>query len=328
MSSQEQKDGLYQERHGKKTDGSSIADMNFFLSNVVFPNVDGRFRFTSSVSSDGIDFILEKMSLSNRWSVHVKDLSKHGQAGLSKQIVFSILKNSLEAQVINKTGEYHEADLTSPVVEIESKEDGKVVLHLDIPLCGDIGASLTYAFEMIPVARDAVDKLTSMLHDANDEINELKEGNVAMQRLLSTAMAEAVVGECEAKPVSLISLRSTAAAYNGGAVAWNLLERNTNTDLFEVSTDNTTITVVKPGLYQTYVRLANNDSSGARYTSIYVNGVEHARSQCGQNTGYYNSTNMSDILCLAASSTVTVRHYGNQNTYAHAASSHFYMIKL
>lgn len=82
MSSQEQKDGLYQERHGKKTDGSCIADMNFFLSNVVFPNVDGRFRFTSSVSSDGIYFILEKMSLSNRWSVHVKDLSKHGQAGI------------------------------------------------------------------------------------------------------------------------------------------------------------------------------------------------------------------------------------------------------
>lgn len=58
-----------------------ITDMNFHLSNIIFPSFKGRFRFTSTVSVGGLTFVLEKISAPSRWSTLVTDLSKHGQAG-------------------------------------------------------------------------------------------------------------------------------------------------------------------------------------------------------------------------------------------------------
>lgn len=192
-------------------------------------------------------------------------------------------------------------------------------MFLDMPLSGCVDASLTYTFELLPVKADPMDALTRMIHDANDEISELKDE--------ITALKSSSIVKCEHRIV--LSLRSSMSVVNNKNVIWNLVEpRLSGQDFFELSEDHTRITVKKEGLYQTYVRLAAQDTAGQRYTYLFVDGIEVARSQCGQNTGYLNSTNMSDILFLAVNAVVTVLHHSSQITHSHGPSNHFYMIKL
>lgn len=181
-------------------------------------------------------------------------------------------------------------------------------MYLDIPLFGTV---LTYNFEFLPLAREQLDILESLLRDAQDEINDLRKQLVA------------------ATITPVISLRSSTACANGSYVTWNAPEVNTRTDIFEQSADRTTITVNVAGVYQICARLTAPDSSGARRMDINVNGSRVAHVHSGHNTGYQNTAVINDVVNLAAGSRVQVYHNsGNANTNADPLTSEFSIIKL
>lgn len=193
------------------------------------------------------------------------------------------------------------------MVDLEATDDGTVALYLDIPLYGSV---LTYTFEFLPVAREQLDILESLLRDAHDEINDLKSQ-------LN-----------QSRPISLISCRSSTSCANGSYVTWNPSYNNTDQNCFEHLPDRTVIRVKQAGIYQVCIRLTNNDSGGSRVLSLFSNGVAVAHAYCGQNTGYYNTVSINDIVNLEAGSQLQVRHTGNQTTYADPMYSQFSIIKL
>ena len=223
------------------------------------------------------------------------------------------LQNSLESIAKKADAAEEPAKGSGGTIDIEVGDTGQLYLYLDIPLAG---IPITYSFEMLPVARESVDVLESLLHDAQEEITALTEKVHQLEAL----------GD-KSKP-TFISLRSSSASAYGGAVTWNLLEHNTDTDCFERAANLQSVSVKKRGYYQISVRLTDNSSSGNRCTTVNINGAALAQAYCGQNTGYYNSVSINDVFLLEANAVVQVYHNSNTNTYASGPASIFTILKL
>lgn len=204
---------------------------------------------------------------------------------------------------------------------------------------------LEYIFEMIPVARERVDALESLIKDCQEDTIEVR-GNIettaaeckadvaTIKALVPVGLADTLreltrrVDVIAAPQFVFISRRSTTACAINQFVVWNVAVENAAAQLFEVSPDQTTITVVNAGVYQVNVRLTNNDSSGSRQVVVYVNNAVTMSSFCGQNTGHYNSIQISEPIRLAARAQLKVQHSGNQPTYASAPHSHFSIMQM
>jgi hypothetical protein len=193
-------------------------------------------------------------------------------------------------------------------------------MFLNIRLLGNI--SIDYVFDFLPIRREKIDVVESVLHDTQDEVQKLTEDieNLKLQKT-------------QPPKTRLISLNSTFATKVNTFVKWNNLEHNSADDLYTLSENQITITVEQEGLYQVYVRLISNDSSGNklhsiydnvnRYTALYVNGSPVAFCYCGQNTGNNSTTILNKVIFLGENSTVQVYHAGNQPTSAIAAIQSF-----
>ena len=223
------------------------------------------------------------------------------------------LQNSLESIAKKADAAEEPAKGSGGTIDIEVGDTGQLYLYLDIPLAG---IPITYSFEMLPVARESVDVLESLLHDAQDEITALTE---QVRQLEAT--------KTKSQPV-LISLRSSTASSYNDYVTWNLEEHNTDTECFERAANQQSVTVKKRGFYQISVRLTDNSSNGNSYTAVYINGAAPAHAYCGQNTGYLNSITINDIFLLEANAVVQIFNSSNANTCASGPASIFTILKL
>lgn len=167
---------------------------------------------------------------------------------------------------------------------------------------------MTYNFDLLPVAREQLDILESLLRDAYDEINDLK--NQLSQRAATP----------------LISLRSSTACSNSRNVLWDQPYNNTHPKYFELSRHRTTICVKQAGVYQVNVRLTGNGQHQA--VSLRSNGTVIASTTFSHNITANITTAINDIFNLEAESRLQVLYAGNGATTTDPTFSQFSIIKL
>jgi hypothetical protein len=183
-------------------------------------------------------------------------------------------------------------------------------MYLDIPLFGTI---LSYTFEFLPVAREQMDVMESLLRDAQDEIAELK----------------AELNQRQYPALEVIYLRSSTACEIDQYVQWDVPRTPPSDGYFElVSSDRRSIIVKQEGIYQISARLTNSDSSGSCTLQLHLNGQVVAQAYCGQETGYNNSVSLTEIIQLDPNSRLQIYHTGNEPSYAEPTFSHFSVVKL
>jgi hypothetical protein len=88
-----------------------------------------------------------------------------------------------------------------------------------------------YTFDFLPIKREKIDVLESLLIDAQDEIKELKD------LLLNNNKHD----------FKIISMQTTAQNALNDYISWNKTDNNTDDKLFVQSKDKKTITITESG---------------------------------------------------------------------------------
>lgn len=194
------------------------------------------------------------------------------------------------------------ASALEPTIDFEQEEEGAITLILDIPFGG---FPITYSFTFLPLARDPLDIVETSLHDAQEEIQELK---AEVERLKSRSMV-----------VPFISLHSAAPYAVNQFITWTLpAHQNSAPELFVVTAAaNSTVEVAKEGVYQVNVRMSTNSSNNGNTLNVCVNGVSTTQLFYGNANGDNMSYSMNDLLHIPAGGKIQVQMSGNnQNTFA------------
>jgi hypothetical protein len=144
-----------------------------------------------------------------------------------------------------------------------------------------------FEFVLKAMELDTIEVLKAHLRDAQDEIKALKE----------TKHACVYLSVCSQTSIGYQQL-----------VTWNGTTTNLITDThFERSADTTTITIKKRGVYQINCRLGQTNSSNCQCLTLLINGSAIARCLQADANGYQNTAHITEVLEIAAGSTLTVQ---------------------
>jgi len=302
-----------------KSEGTSIPDMNFFVSNLSFKSMSGKYRFNSSMTAEALVLTLEKLKTPYQWQVVVPDITSHGPSGIPKDVVMSVLKESVHNQLEMETAKSRPFE--KGIIDVEMCKDGNVQLCLTIPVAGI--AKVSYSFEMVAVVRKPMDVLESLQKDSQDDIVQLKQDMSAVRE--DMALVERRMTK------DFIFLRSSTNCQQGQFVEWNVPVKNSCDDIFQVSTDNTTVTVNKSGVYLISARLTYSAGSGYTATlAVFLNEEEICRQDNYSQNTCQLSIHVSEPAYLQTGAKLRIQYtnpYG-QPSVGTAASNKFSIIEL
>ena len=109
---------------------------------------------------------------------------------------------------------------------------------------------------------------------------------------------------------------------------WNILEYNSDPELYRIAPNFQTITIGKAGFYQICIRLTNNDSGQNRAVMLRINNAERSVAYNGFNTGLSGSVHLNDIMQLNTGDAITVYFQSNQNLYNDGKHNVFWINKI
>eukprot|EP00005_Dracoamoeba_jomungandri_P002898 CAMPEP_0174254456 /NCGR_PEP_ID=MMETSP0439-20130205/3769_1 /TAXON_ID=0 /ORGANISM="Stereomyxa ramosa, Strain Chinc5" /LENGTH=362 /DNA_ID=CAMNT_0015336047 /DNA_START=181 /DNA_END=1269 /DNA_ORIENTATION=- len=118
----------------------------------------------------------------------------------------------------------------------------------------------------------------------------------------------------------ILKLRSSKATANGHCIVWNQAE-NLPKELF--SYNNTAVTVLKGGQYQVTVHYVAVSSQNSGKIELLVNGSPVATTYHGQNDGYQQSRELSDVFALSKNSKLQVKYHSNSASHSDALATSF-----
>ena len=129
-----------------------------------------------------------------------------------------------------------------------------------------------FVFSLLPVGLDKIDILEAKLRDAQEEIQQLREGS----------------------KVTFFSVSSVVACSRGQAVVWNgTSPREICTTHFCLSEDNKTVTILKEGVYQLNVRLSGSNNThlyfDTKLNNVIISQYKSYTPQSAPHFGNFNS---------------------------------------
>jgi hypothetical protein len=238
----------------------------FDINHVVFPSQpDESFRVKHSLSRKEDETILwvESKKSHQQWQCAISDIKSSDPPGieLPKEIVFgaakkAILESESRQGAKSATSEAPFADLVIC--------NGGIELIIEMSLWGL--RVYRYIFQLLPVALDPVDILSSQLRDTRDEIARL-QGRNQEAVCLNVTMKQ----DCNHQQF----------------VSWGRPDDTISTEYFNLSSDGTTITIIEDGFYNIHINLvfliSGGNSAGIYLKlndkSIQANQVRWQRSQ-------------------------------------------------
>ena len=133
-----------------------------------------------------------------------------------------------------------------------------------------------FVFSLLPVGLDKIDILEAKLRDAQEEIQQLREGS----------------------KVTFFSVSSATACPTGQAVVWNgTSPREMCATHFCLSEDDKIVTILKEGVYQLNIRLSGSNNASF-YFEVKFNGVTISRYRNSTQQNSYDCGNINSILRL------------------------------
>lgn len=209
-----------------------------------------------------------------------------------------------------------------PFADAELIEEGALLLCLYIPI---VGYPVEYCFKMNLVSRERVDILQTSLHEAIEEIDQLKKQVSELEEEIVGLRAD--LEESNEKRSSLITvLRTTQSVGTGGVISWNKIELDSLA--VTLSSNNQVVTIPMAGLYQVHIRVTGADSGANRHINLQVNEVVVAQSICGFNTGYNCSINLTEFCTLKKGDNLRVFYQSNHNMDAQLVYTNFTLLYI
>ncbi len=158
-----------------------------------------------------------------------------------------------------------------------------------------------YEFNLQALELDDLEVVKARLRDAMEEIKSLKvESRDTMEGIRS-------LKELESKKSAYLSLASAKATTNQQIVVWNGTRGLVSASHFDVSADDQTVTITQRGVYQIHCRLGQANNTNGQHLSILINGAVIAQCLQADASNYYNTTQITEVLEIAAGATLTVR---------------------
>jgi hypothetical protein len=237
-------------------------------------------------------------------------------------------QEALQRRVINSENELDEDEeveivtvvrngiITETTADIETGKEGELLFYLDIPVGG---FPVSYQFTFLPVAREPIDVLESTLHEAQEDIADLRAEN---------ALLREEIDALRSMRTGFISLRSSIACGNKQPMSWNVLVRNSSPNLYEVMDNNNSIRIHAEGVYQVFVRVTCPEASGNRKLQLQVNNTTVAKVYDGNNIGYKTTVYMNDIVVIPHDAVLRIIHSSNSNTMAAEMSNQWSIVRL
>jgi hypothetical protein len=153
-----------------------------------------------------------------------------------------------------------------------------------------------FEFVLQAMELDIIEVLKAHLRDTQDEIKALKE--TKSER-------------------AYLSVRSSTSVANQQIVSWNGTDADLMTNShFNRSADTTTITIKKHGIYQINCRLGQTNSANCQFLALLINGSDVAQCLQADANAFQNTAHITEVLEIAAGSTLTVRCGANSSSLA------------
>jgi hypothetical protein len=211
---------------------------------------------------------------------------------------------------------------TSGLLDTSMIKDGKLTEPIFIDRDGDVFKFvleyLQYGEIYTPLPSDGFRR--KLLADAKYYL---------LPELVEQLNSKGVLENGEEFGLAYISLSSQQACANQHYVVWNGTGHSkTRPSHFTLSADNSKITIVKSGLYQVHVRLAQTNSLNTQHLGLLHDGVEIA--QCLQSDGnaHQNTAQITEIVEIQAGSYIQVRCGANSNSLPSPLQSRLFILLL
>lgn len=175
---------------------------------------------------------------------------------------------------------------------------------------------MEFKFLLTEIVLEKVDVLESKLRDA----------------LTSLEVAEKRIFELENRQerAAVLSVCSKHSASANTHIQWNGTSPTCSVNNFVMSANQSEITVVDSGIYQIDARVSSTNTSNTQdgILEVQVNGKTIGSCVMGNNTGYYISGHVFEIVSLEANNVITVLTKGNGSILSKEASNRLTILKI
>jgi hypothetical protein len=187
-----------------------------------------------------------------------------------------------------------------------------------------------YEFNLQALELNDIEVVKAHLRDAMEEIKSLKvalESRDAMEEMQEEI--ESLRAELELKTKgAFLSLSSSTATPNQQVVSWNGARGLVSASHFDISADARIITIKQRGVYQIHCRLGQTNNGNCQHLGILINGVEIAQCLQSDANNHQNTAQITEVLEVAAGSTLTVRCGAISNSIANQLQTRLNIVLL
>ncbi|CAN0225852.1 unnamed protein product, partial [Ectocarpus fasciculatus] len=264
------------------------------FSAITFPTHGASlFRATLRSVEEGVQVWVECKKTKQQWQATVTSVADCGPAGVPEEAIIQFLK------VISSGSKVGSDD---PVVDFLA-EGGEHSLVLTLSVNGVWKPE--FVFPMLPVGLDKMDILEAKLRDAQEEIVQLRE-----------------------KTPDFLTLTSRTACGHQQIVVWEQLTSREIPPVFCLSEDKRQVTIMKAGVYQIHVRLAERSNANGAHLGLQLNGDDIAQCTQSDGSGHQNTPQITEILELAEGACLQVRCGANSSSLGIVNANRFSILLL